>query len=466
MAFSFEQIVSNLSGKLRREKLNGRTYIVVPVTMIVPGVLNGSQGPIEYTENENKKSVPRWNMMPIVINHPVKDGKPVSARSPQVLNQYSVGFVFNAEDDGKLKAEAWLDTGLLGSKAPKVLVALNKNKKVEISTGLGLSLQEKDGKTLAVNYQPDHLAILPDSIGACSIKDGCGLTVNDVFTEEVNNELSHSMLREKLGSLLRNKNGKDSHLWVDDVFETYAIYSLKGVLYQISYSISDSEDVKLVGSPVKVERRVKYVPVSNKKGKTMDKEKLIDAIVNSSCDCWGDDDREILNGFDETKLTKLHDGIVANEKNAKTVEAFNQYQSDDFVVTNTDGKIEVKAKEKEEEPKKESVVNGKKEIKVEDLPEDVRADLDFARTERKKQKDAIVNRLVANVEDSDAKISQAKIYNAMNLDQLRVLDPGEKETELPAPKGRNYAGQGGSHGSTVTNQFDDQKLKLPSLSWD
>jgi hypothetical protein len=31
---------------------------------------------------------------------------------------------------------------------------------------------------VARNYRPDHLAILPDQRGACSIEDGCGLNTN------------------------------------------------------------------------------------------------------------------------------------------------------------------------------------------------------------------------------------------------------------------------------------------------
>jgi hypothetical protein len=37
-------LTANLVGRSRRETLNGREYIVAPVTLIVPGVLNGSKG--------------------------------------------------------------------------------------------------------------------------------------------------------------------------------------------------------------------------------------------------------------------------------------------------------------------------------------------------------------------------------------------------------------------------------------
>jgi hypothetical protein len=37
---------------------------------------------------------------------------------------------------------------------------------------------------IARNLMPDHLAILPDKIGACSIADGAGLLRNSLYVEE------------------------------------------------------------------------------------------------------------------------------------------------------------------------------------------------------------------------------------------------------------------------------------------
>ena len=47
-----ETVVANFSGKARRETWDGREYLVAPATLIVPGVLNGSQGPLFYPPDE------------------------------------------------------------------------------------------------------------------------------------------------------------------------------------------------------------------------------------------------------------------------------------------------------------------------------------------------------------------------------------------------------------------------------
>src|SRR5690606_32500277 len=102
-----EQLTANFAGNVRREILDGREYLVAPLTMLVPGVLNGSQGPLFYPPQEVIKNPLSWNGMPIVVNHPVDGaGNPVSARSPEVLRKYGIGTVFNAFAKDKLGGEA------------------------------------------------------------------------------------------------------------------------------------------------------------------------------------------------------------------------------------------------------------------------------------------------------------------------------------------------------------------------
>ena len=61
----------------------------------------------------------------------------------------------------------------------------NETKEVEVSLGMFTENDMEEGeyegkqyKGIAKNHRPDHLAILPDQIGACSCKDGCGLGAN------------------------------------------------------------------------------------------------------------------------------------------------------------------------------------------------------------------------------------------------------------------------------------------------
>lgn len=186
-----ELINATYSGRFSRRVLNGRSYLVVPAVGIVPGVLNGSRGALYYPPSEIVKSVHAWNNMPVTIGHPVENGIPVTARRPDVAERYQIGTVYHAGYDDKLTLQAWIDEDLCRNKAPEVLRSIYQNKALELSTGLKTDDEAAptgsiyNGKTgakpytrIARNYGPDHLAILPNQRGACSLDDGCGLGVN------------------------------------------------------------------------------------------------------------------------------------------------------------------------------------------------------------------------------------------------------------------------------------------------
>lgn len=171
---------------VRRVTEGGRKYLVAPAVMIVPGVLDGSKGALYYPDDETAKSASSWNNTPIVVYHPTDEsGNFISARSPGVLDKSGVGVVRNSIHDGKLRAEAWFDEDRTKRIDPRVYSALIANRPLEISTGLHTDNHPSPGEHngipythIARNYRPDHLAILPDQIGACSVRAGCGLMVN------------------------------------------------------------------------------------------------------------------------------------------------------------------------------------------------------------------------------------------------------------------------------------------------
>lgn len=187
-----ELLTSNFYGKTRRETLNGTDYIVVPLTMVVPGVLNGSRGPLLYPKSELKKDPMAWNNMPIVVNHPRNAfGNPVSARQPEVLEKVGIGTVFNTEFRDKLRAEGWFDIEKTKRVAPEILENILNRRPHELSTGLFTDNEQAQGvfnygngkakkyQFIARNHRPDHLAILTDEPGACSVEDGCGVGVEN-----------------------------------------------------------------------------------------------------------------------------------------------------------------------------------------------------------------------------------------------------------------------------------------------
>lgn len=185
-----ETFIANLrSGKTRKAELHGREHIVAPLTLIVPGVLNGSKGPLYYPPEEITKDYSAWNGMPMVVNHPTRDGLNISARDPDVLNSSQIGIVLKSHinNSGKLQAEGWFDVAKTKQVNPGILASLEAGNAIELSTGLftdnepatnGANYNGKPYSFIARNYKPDHLAILPNQVGACSVRDGCGVLVN------------------------------------------------------------------------------------------------------------------------------------------------------------------------------------------------------------------------------------------------------------------------------------------------
>lgn len=187
----YETITINYApGRVRREKFNGVDYLVANLSLVVPGVLAGSMGPLYYPPSEVSRNPYMWNGMPLVVNHPFIQGKPVSARSPRVLEKYGIGFVFNTSfKNGKLGAEGWFDINRTNKIDRRIIANLEKNQPIELSTGLfttnrkapfGAHFNGTPYTHIAVNHQADHVAILPDDVGACSIREGCGVLINSL----------------------------------------------------------------------------------------------------------------------------------------------------------------------------------------------------------------------------------------------------------------------------------------------
>jgi hypothetical protein len=212
-----QRLTVNLSHKIKWVKQHGRNYLVAPMTLINPGVLNGSKGPLLYPPDEVAKNPQQWNGVPIVVYHPHRLGQPVSASEPGILDSQGVGEVRNATSNGKLQAEGWFDVQKIQKVNPVLYQRLLKNEAIELSTGLYTDNEDSSGSfkgrpytAIARNYRPDHLAILPDQTGACSVKDGCGVLVNS------------DGLKEKLHSLLNN-------VWSDEAREAALDARKRGV---------------------------------------------------------------------------------------------------------------------------------------------------------------------------------------------------------------------------------------------
>lgn len=183
-----ETFLANQVGKTRRATLHGRDWIVAPLSMIVPGILNGSKGPLLYPEEECERSAESWNHIPLTAYHPELNGQHVSARDPDVIDRQGIGVVLHAKyANGKLRGEGWFDVEKTAKVEPRILNALERGQPIELSTGLftdnypappNANHHGRGYDYVARNYRPDHLAVLPDQVGACSLNDGCGVLIN------------------------------------------------------------------------------------------------------------------------------------------------------------------------------------------------------------------------------------------------------------------------------------------------
>jgi hypothetical protein len=214
----FLTIISNLTGSVRREQWRGRKWIVAPATLVVEGVLNGSRGKLLYLENDLRKTVAAWEQMPITLGHPKIGGEFTSVRTAGVLDRLGIGIVRSPTvRNGRLRAEAWFDLRETRRKAPNILAKLKKNEPIELSTGIFTEPEARSGSWNGKRYigiarvpQPDHLAVFAgDEIGACSIRDGCGVlnTGDRKMLIDFEPDLDMLSLPMSLNELLANERG-------------------------------------------------------------------------------------------------------------------------------------------------------------------------------------------------------------------------------------------------------------------
>lgn len=184
----YQAIKAHTDGSIRTGNLFGKEYVIVPVVALVEGVIQGmtANGPELALASEFGKFPDTWNGRPIVVNHPVIDGNPISANSPEVLESWSIGTIFNSKlNNNQLILEAWIDVERaksLNESSLEILNELNANNKIEVSTGYFAEIEQTSGMynnskydAIQRNIVPDHLAFLSiGTVGACSIEDGCG----------------------------------------------------------------------------------------------------------------------------------------------------------------------------------------------------------------------------------------------------------------------------------------------------
>ena len=347
---------ANLSKLVRAENRDGRDYLVAPVVLITEGVHNN----IFYPAEELKKFPDAWNGRPLPLYHPQKNGTPITANSPDVIEAQAVGQVFNVNFENatdkhpaRLKGEVWIDTAKLnalvegGHHDAKALASmLHNNQPIEVSTGLFTDDELSAGKwngedyvAIARNHRPDHLALLPEGVGACSLADGCGTPrvnneegaqtvisrisglVKRLLDKPKTNELTNRDKRAAIDAKLSQMTEIGAYTSIVDFGSDFVVYSQyregEGEkMLRRDLTISEDDQVTIGSEVTEVTRRTEYIPAApvpsppimatNTKAEetdAMENEKLVDALIaNEATEFTADEQDRVFRAVRDSYL--------------------------------------------------------------------------------------------------------------------------------------------------------------------
>ena len=373
-------LTQNGSYEIRTTQHQGKQYIIVPVIMMVEGVHHGSHGPLLHTKEELSKFPEAWNGRPVVINHPMdEEGNGVCANSPELAEVAKVGVLYNTFFDDAvcgLRAEAWLDVNKLQEVSPVAYDYIKKKKSLDVSIGVFTDQLDTSGEWkgenyqgIAINYRPDHLALLPGESGACSWNDGCGIRLNKEKggkvlmlnfsnVEEVKQykdliinkivSINQGMLdiinqiRSKLDSFDIYQEGNTKIHILEEVYKDYFIYRISTQGKEDEYIKQNftvnQEQVEFGDVKVNVIKKIEYkvvqqnndtnVNTENKEtkgGKEMSKpccKEKVEMLIQSNA--FQETEREFLEALNEETIDKF---ITINNELEKKEEEINGMQN-------------------------------------------------------------------------------------------------------------------------------------------
>ena len=472
-------ITANFTGVTRHDTMEGEDYLVAPMVMIVEGVLNGSGGPLYYPAEELGKTPQIWNHKPVVVYHPQRNGEGISACDPDILTNRKIGVIMNTKfEDGKLMAEAWMKPSRIDVIDNRISEAIEKQEMLELSTGLFTDNESMEGEFngthydgIARNYRPDHLAILPDVKGACSIEDGAGFLRL--------NEMGFGTIRNLLSGLLREKNDE---AWIEEVYESFFIYEQGGQLYKQDYTIPKEGEVSFTGDPQEVVRVIEYrtkegqfvanakrenwlsdnITVNNERDLDMKKKDIVDGLIANKFMAWKDEDREGLMAMDKKVLEKMQP--VANDDD--TQEAAEDGAGDMAVAAPAEAPAEAAPAEA---PAEEAAPTENKERTVEeclaDMPPKIRAVVQNGIDAHDREKTHRIKQIM-NSDANPFSEEELKLKDLVELRQLAVFAVNSSKTEENAPTrnqmlANDFSGQGNVFQDNM--ETNEDALVIPSV---
>ncbi|WJJ59838.1 coat protein [Salmonella phage ST46] len=289
-------------------------YVIKNVVPVVDDVVmnNGL-----YPGEEIRKSYHGLDGKPAPYNHPMIDGKYVSASMTRAANQFSVGaWIENSSHDGskalvdlkvnKVIAERSEKGQELLSRIEALMNSAEDAEPIHVSTGLLLNREAAEGTSkgkkytwIARNMEWDHLAILPPGVpGAGTPEDGVGIfatngeqieritvnledsTVPDKSANKINykswlhkainyitnkSDLSFENISEQIRQILKAEVGEDAWPYIVAVYNDRVGFEIKGQIFQQFYIVED-DVVKLVGERVKAVYKTELEPVKSTEG--------------------------------------------------------------------------------------------------------------------------------------------------------------------------------------------------------
>lgn len=450
---SLESFTFNVTAPAtRHEIMSGKNYIAVPMVMLTEGVHAGSNGPLYYPANELSKTPAVWNHKPVVVYHPTMNGQAISACEPAVISRRCVGLIMNTKYEvgrngqpGKLKAEAWLETNRLKEVDPRVVDALQSKSMMEVSTGLFTDNEQVNGQwkrkpyeAIARNYRPDHLAILPDEKGACSIADGAGL--------------------------LRNSESS-----------MFFLYSAGETTYKQPFTVEDGQPI-LNGVPEEVDN-----------GATMTKKQIVnDLIANGE---WAEDDREWLmnatpdqlslitnknpgqsvdSGSDDNDQLDEGKGAVAPKKMGSKSGATKNKGGDQDADKRLPKQTDEEAEDDEDDAKPGKPTRNSRvtvDEYINNAPAGIRDVLASSVKAHEAQKRRLIGQIVANKANPFTKefLAQKPLEELQGLAALAARPSEQEDHRQPRMMTANYSGQADA-GITMTDNAEEDSEVEPLVA--
>ncbi len=207
------------TGKVRREKRDGRDLIIVPSATLPDNVVMNA---IRYPAKVIETSFQTLEGTPAPLGHPVVNGKFVSARDPQgIVRGFFGSWNENVRrENGKVLLDKVIDVAFANQSegGKRVLEAVDKGEPIHSSTGLLATLVPVDNATDGAKFEADtmlfdHDCWLLDEPGAATPEQGVGIFVNAAGDEieVINSSLETDIDRDmewQIDALLRTVERK------------------------------------------------------------------------------------------------------------------------------------------------------------------------------------------------------------------------------------------------------------------